>query len=316
MVNYVKTTQLVTANGVDLTFLNFRTGVVGAATKNIPCVGTTIAGAYWITPYIQGAIQTKRQYTQAINSTPPTVDSYKVLRLKYRHEEYEIAIANTDYITTVDAFATLCDGLGGGLATMPIITIPFPIFQDAPSSINPNVFTFPFPNNPLTLLYAIPNVWFNGLVPSPAYAPSGITTPAQFATWANSNWGTYGTWASSGNIVTLTSPSSAGTPVFKAGMPVNLAQASYCLDLTSFSSPTTVNGVQLQGGTTISFGAISITNSASGLQTLINAIKPFFENGAAFALNVTDKIDISTISGVTKIYNGASLLATSTAGSC
>lgn len=317
-VSFVKSNQVVSQNGTILLRYNSRTGVVNTATRDINCDNTTIVGAFWLIPIVVGATVGKYEYVQAVNSTKPTPDSLKVLRVKFKHDTYELAILDTDYITTADEFATLCDGLGGTLATMTAVTIPFPIFQDPPTSVNATTgtktFTFPFPINPLALTYNIPWPWFNGVAPTPAYAPSGITTPAGFVTWANANWGTYGTFASSGNIVTLSNPTTAGTVLTKAGIGVSLAPADYCLDLTSFTSGTTVTGMQLGAAPIINFPAFSAVNT--NLQAVINAIQPHFEDGAIFTLTVANKIGINTVSAVLKLINVAATVATATAGTC
>lgn len=318
MVNFVKSQQVISVNGTDVTTLDFTAGVVNALTRDLNCPGTTIIGAFWRIPIVQGATVTKYEYVQAVDSTQPTPDSLKVLRLKYKHDTWEVAIATTDYITTVDQFATLCDGLGGTLAVMPSVTIPFPIFQNGPASTNAttgaNTFIFPFPINPLTLLYSIPWPWFNGVAPSPAYAPSGITIPAGFVAWANANWSTYGTWTSSGNIVTLVSPTSAGTFVMKAGLGVSLTPAAYCLDITAFSGGQAVNGMQFGTAPIIPLPAFIMTDV--NYNTIIQAIQPHFESGAVFAQTVAHKITITTVSGAVKLINGVTTEVTSTAGTC
>lgn len=318
MINFVKTTQLISQNGQDCTTLDFNLGTVTGLTRDINCPDTTIIGAFWRIPIVQGATVTKYEYVQAVDSTAPTPDSLKILRVKFKHDTYEMAIATTDYITIVDAFATLCDGLGGSLATMPIVTIPFPIFQNGPTSVDSTtgtkIFTFPFPLNPLGLLYSIPNPVFNGVAPSLAYAPAGITTAAGFVTWANTNWSTYGTFSSSGDIVRLSNPTSAGTVLTKAGLSVSLTAALWCLDITSFSTPQVITGMQLGTAPIIQLPAFTATDV--NYQTIINAIKPHFEAGAIFTQTVAHKITISTTSAVLRLIDGVTTEATATAGTC
>lgn len=317
-VNYVQSNQVITHNGVDLTNLNFQTGVVTGQTVNIPTAqqGAFIIDAFWRIPVTLDGILINYQYQQAFTSTKPKPDALKVLRVKYERDSWELAITDSDYVGTTNAFGTLADDLGGALATMPTVSIPFPIIQGRPVTTNTsgtNTFVFAFPQNPLALLYSIPWPWFNGVAPATPYAPTGITTPALFVTWANTNWGMYGTWTSNGNIVTLSSPTSATIPVTRAGVLASLTPASWCLDLTSFSTPAAVNGMQLGTATVIPFGAFML--SSANLQPLINAIQPHFESGAVFAITTT-KINITTVSAVLKIYNNTTVKATATTGVC
>lgn len=317
-VNFVKSTQIISVNGTDVTTLSFKTGVVKTLTRDVNCDQTVIVGAYWRIPIVSGATISKYEYVQAVNSTPPTLDSIKVLRVKFKHDTYEMAIDPTDYITTTDQFASLCDGLGGSLAVMPVITLPFPIFQDGPTATDPTTgtktFTFPFPINPLGLLYSIPWPWFNGTAPGTPYAPAGITTPAGFVTWANANWSVYGTWASSGNIVTLSNPISASIVLTKAGLGVSLTPAAWCLDITAFSTGQVITGIQFGTAPIINFPAIYPSNTS--YQTIISAIQPYFEDGAMLVSTVTNKITITTTSATPKLINGTTVEATATAGTC
>lgn len=319
MVNFVKTLQLLAVNGTDCTQYNFQSGVVTGQTRDISCVDTTIVGAYWRIPIVRSGLLPANSYSyeQAIDSVKPTPDSVKVLRVKWRTDVYDFAIADSDYVGTFDQFATLCDGLGGSLATMPTITIPFPILQQGPSSTDSDGtkhFTFPFPLNALGLLYSIPWPWFNGDAPGTAYVPAGITTPALFVTWANTNWSTYGTWTSVGNIVSLSSPTSAGIPVTQAGLGVSLTPAAWCIDLTGIGSPTPVNGIKFGSGSVIPFGAFALTSS--NMQTLINAIRPFFDSGAVLSVSGSHKINITTVLATPTITNNGSVIVTATAGVC
>src|SRR6185436_791779 len=168
-VNYVQSNQVVTHNGVDLTTLNFQTGVVTGTTVNIPTaqIGAFIIDAFWRIPITLDGILIKYQYQQAFDATKPTPDSLKVLRVKWDRETWELAIVDSDYVGTTNEFGTLADGLGGALAVMPTVTIPFPIIQNAPvstaivSGVTQRTFIFSFPNNPLGLGYSIPWPWFN-----------------------------------------------------------------------------------------------------------------------------------------------------------
>lgn len=316
MVNFVLTTQCLEINGVDISQLNFSTGEVIGKTKNIPCVGTNIVGAFWHTPIVQGAQVTKYEYAQAVDAVKPTPDSVKVLRLKNIRDTYDIAILDTDFVGVLDEFATLCDGLGGSLATMPTVVIPFPIFQNGPSSTpaaGDNIFTFPFPANPAGLEYNIPWPWFDGVAPGTPYAGSGITTAADFVTWANANWDAYGTWTSSGDIVHLESTSSDDVPITKAGLGVSLVPAAWCLDLTSVTGYT-VNGLKFGTGSILTFPAFTLTST--NMQTLINAIGPLFEDGATLTVSGTHKINIVTVQATPKIYQNTTLKLTAASGVC
>jgi hypothetical protein len=256
-VTFVQSTQVLDENGQNLLIYNYTTGVATGVTRDINTINCEIIGAQWRLPVAtQQGLPLRANWAVAVDAVRPQPDAQKVLVVKEvgsgALNTYKIAIADTDYVGTTNVFGTLADGLGGTLATMPVVTISFPIVQNAPTSNTggTNTFLFPFPANPNGLLYSIPFPWFNGVAPTPAYAPTGITTPAGFVTWANTNWGTYGTWTSSGNIVTLSSPSSAGTPVTKAGFYVNVTQAAWCIDATALYSPGQIATTSLNAGGT------------------------------------------------------------------
>lgn len=272
MVNYVQTTQLLGRNGVDTSEYNFLTGVVSGGTTLIPTVGTKLAAFYWRIPkVITGLAPTAYSWLIAKSSVRPTVDSQKVRRMENGNTTYDIAVADTDGVGGVDQFATLADGLGGSLATMPVVTITWPLIQDAPvttgatSPAFTKTFTFAFPNNPLGLLYSIPYAYFNGGAPVTPYAPSGITTAALFVTWANANWGTYGTWTSTGNIVNLASVANSGTYVLAAGFSPQLAQAAWCIDATTLYPAGQIATAALNaGGTGYAVGDTVSVNTGGG----------------------------------------------------
>ena len=323
-VNYVQTNQATGHNGVDLTALNFQTGVVSGQTVAIPTAqnGAFIVGAFWRIPVVLSGTLIKYQFAEAFDSTKPQPDALKVLRVKWDRESWDFAILDTDYVGSTNTFGTLADGLGGSLAIMPTVTIPFPIIQDAPvatTSDGTRTFIFSFPANPNALTYSIPWPCFNGVAGTPAYSPATqsppvtVTTPAQFVTWANTNWSAYGTWSSSGNIVTLLTISSDSVYVDHAGVLAQLTPTAWCLDCTSFSTPAAVNGLKIGTGSIIPFGAFMATNA--NMQTLINAIKPHFEDGAVFTI-VGTKINIVTVLPVLTIYDGVTLVKTATAGVC
>ena len=323
-VNYVQSNQVTGHNGVDLTALNFQTGVVSGQTVAIPTAqnGAFIVGAFWRIPVVLSGTLIKYQYAEAFDATKPQPDALKVLRVKWDRESWDIAIADSDYVGTTNTFGTLADGLGGALAIMATVTIPFPIIQNAPvttTSDGTRTFIFAFPSNPNALTYSIPWPWFNGVAPAFPYSPAtqsppvSVTTPALFVTWANTHWAMYGTWAHTGDIVTLTSASSDVIPVSNAGVLAQPTPTAWCLDCTSFSTPAAVNGLKIGSGSIIPFGAFMATNA--NMQTLINAIKPHFEDGAVFTI-VGTKINIVTVLPVLTIYNGVTLVKTATAGVC
>lgn len=305
--------------GQAFVFPNYVTGVVGGISKTLNCNNLQIIGAYWMIPWVEGNQVVKYTVEAAINtSTKPTPDSIKVLRVKDTSDgtDYHLAIATTDYVNTTsppNQLAYLCDGSGGSLPTMPTATIPFPVIQFPPTSTDGtnNVFTIPFPANPTSLLFSIPAPWFNGLAGSPAYSPAAKTTPAQFVTWANTNWSAYGTWASSGNIVTLTS---LVTNVTEMGMQVALTPAAFCFDLTAYSTPALVNGVKFGTGDTISVPAFMLTDDPNVLLSVLQKIMS--AESTTFSTAVANKLGVNTVQATPKLYNGTSLVVTSTAGAC
>ena len=327
MTNFVQSNQVVGVSGQAYVYPNYVTGVVNGIARQLSCDNIVIINSYWKIPWVVGTQVTKYTYELAINtSTPPTPDSIKVLIIKDKQDQstYELAIAPTDNMASTsppNEFAYLCNGLGGSLSTMPTVTIPFPVIQFNPTSTNSdgdNTFTFTFPHNPLGLLYNIPAPWFNGVAGSPAYAPSGITTPGQFVTWANSNWDAYGTWANpTGDIITLVSTSSDDVYVLKAGMQIALQLKAYCFDLSAYSTPAPVNQFKFgTGGTLISVpgGAFMLTNDPN---VLINQLqKVMSAESTTYGTAVTHKLQVNTTYDVPKLYNSGVLVETSVAGVC
>ncbi len=327
MVTFVESTQVLNVNGDSFYNLNFTTGVVTGITRNINAANSVIVGAQWMMPRVaQGLplVSPGFEYAVAVNAIPPTVDAVKVLVVKETLSQgamnvYKIAIANTDYVGGVNVFGTLADGLGGALATMPVVTIPFPLIQDAPvttsttAPVGVNTFVFPFPTNPNALTYSIPQVWFNGVIPATPYAPGGITTAALFVTWVNSNWGAYGTWSHIGNIVELasapvTSPVTNTVYVTAAGLIVSLQPASFCLDLTSLYPTGEINATTLGvGGTGYVIGnTFTINNSTSGAQLATGTV-----TGVSGGVVTTYTVDTKG-----SLYSAASGVATTaTSGS-
>lgn len=318
---FVQSNQVVGVGGEAFIKNNYITGVVAGIAKQLNCANLTIVNSFWKIPWVVGTVVTKYTYEVAINtSSPPTPDSIKVLIVKDNSDqtEYELAITNTDNVSTstpICQLAYLCDGLGGSLPIMPTVTIPFPVIQFPPTSVSGgnNTFTFAFPHNPLALLYSIPAPWFNGVAGTPAYVPSGITTPAGFVTWATTNWSAYGTWANpSGDIITLVS---ATTNVNKAGMQIALTPAAYCFDLTAYSSPVAVNQVKFgTGGTLINIPAFTLTNDPNVL--LAQLTKVMSTESTTYGTAIAHKLQVNTVYDVPKLYNNGSLVVTSTAGVC
>lgn len=293
---FVRSEQVVTVNAENFQWPNQPNGVA----KQIPCQNVEIVNSFWKIPTTLGNRVTGYNVIVANTSTKPTADSLKVLRVKDTRDntEYEFAIVDTDNIGTSsppNQFAYLCDGLGGTLPVMPTVVIPAPIMQSKPNNpanntTGTNHFVFAFPANPLGLLYSIPFPWFNSVGPTTPYVPSGITTAALFVTWANSNWSTYGTWTSSGDIVTLASPVGAGIYVLLAGMQVYLTAVHYCVTLNA--SPDIIDGVKISNAFfKLPGGAISA--GRTNIPAVIQAIKPLFPN-AVITNNITNKIDILT----------------------
>lgn len=319
MNSFVQDNQVVAAMGQAYVYADYVHGVVNGIQKQLNCANCVIIGSFWMIPWVQGNQVVKYTYESAINtSVPPTADSIKILRIKDMNDntDYDLAIANTDNVaisSPPNQFAYLCDGSGGTLPVMPTVKIPFPIIQFPPTSVSGsnNIFTIPFPANPNGLLYSIPAPWFNGLAGTPAYAPGGITTPAQFVTWANSNWNGYGTWASSGTIVTLTS---AMTNVKNMGMQVALQLANFCFNLTPFSTPSLVNGIQFGTGPIVAVPAFQLTNDPNVLQAALSRVMS--AQSTTFSQTVSHKLGVQTALATPQLYNGAVSVVAAGAGTC
>ena len=295
----------------------------GGTSMNIPVIGTQIIGSYWRIPQAQGSRFLGYQYKTAVEtSTKPTPDSLKILRLKLTGEggvtSIDIAITDTDNMagsTPQNQFAYLADGAGGTLPIMPTVTIPYPILQNGPQTTSgtTNIFEFPFPANPAALLYNIQGLYVNGIALA-AYVPTGITTVAGVSTYFNTNYSTYGTWSSSGDVLSLSSPTSAGVQALKVGMNVALTPKPFCFDLTAFSTPSAVNGVQFGSGSIIPVPAFSLTNDPVVLK---NVLINYMSVGTTFdTTSIAHKLGISTVQAQPKLYNGVTLVATATAAVC
>jgi hypothetical protein len=312
-IQFVTSNNVLSVNGEFLTYPLYPQGI----TKNIPC-RSTVAGVYWLIPRTQGNRVIGWQELTATDATKPSPDAQKVLRLKDAldaNTEYEIAVGDSDCITT-NSFIDNCNGCCGDTPVMASLTVPSPILQLPPNqpvdSDGTRHFTFPFPSNPNGLLYAIPFPWFNGAAPSPPYAPTGITTAALFVTWANTNWGEYGTWTSAGDIVSLANDDSDTIPLSLAGMQISITPKTWCFTLTSFSTPAAINGIQFGTGATFTFPPFMLTNTNQ--VTLINAIKKFLPE-STFTVS-SNHLQLTTVQATPKLKNGASTIATAVAGTC
>lgn len=306
MVPFVQSNQVTEINGESFGWPNYPNGI----SKQIPVAGTEIVNSYWRIPVTQGNRVIGYNKLVATDATKPTADSLKVLRVKASdNTEYEFAITDDDNVSTTtpaNQFAYLANGLGGSLPVMPTVTIPTPILQSGTqsSSSTGRVFVFAFPANPLGLLYAIPYPWFNGVAPVAAYAPAGITTAAQFVTWANTaaKWPMYGTWSSVGNVVSLLNTDSDTIPLDLAGMEISLTAVHFCLTLNA--SADAVNGIKIDGA------IMPITPLLAGRtnrQDLINAIQKYFP-GSTFTTAIATKIDVLTTRLPQDIrYNGSAV---------
>ncbi len=319
--NFVVAPQVVGVNGQAYVYPNYITGIVNGISKQLNCNNLAIVNSFWKIPFVVGTVVTKYTYEVAVNtSVPPTPDSIKVLIVKDQLDQttYEIAIANTDNVGTTsppNQLSYLCDGQGGSLPTMPTVTIPFPIIQFLPTSTDGtnNTFTFTFPANPNSLLYSIPAPWFNGVAGAPAYVPAGITTPAQFVTWANSNWSAYGTWANpgAGTVVTLVSLVSNVTT---AGFQIALTPANFCFDLSAFSTPALVNGVKFGSSATITMDAFMLTNDPNVLAAQLQ--KKMSAESTTFNTSVSHKLGVATVYAQPVLYNGTTIVSTAASGAC
>lgn len=319
-VPFVQSNQVTKVNGNEYGFPNNATGTV----VSIPVDGTQIIGSYWRIPQSMGSRFIGYEYQVAVEtSSPPTPDSLKILRVKLTGEggvtTVDMAITNTDNVSTSTPpcqFAYLADGSGGTLPVMPTVAIPYPILQNGPESMTgtTNNFVLPFPANPAALLYTIQGFYINGQAPTPTFAPTGITTVAGIVTYFNANYSAYGTWSATGDVLKLSSPTSAGTQALKVGMAVSLTATPYCFDLTSFSTPSAVNGIAFGSGTTIPVPAFQLTNDPV---VLMNVLKKYMSVGTTFdTTSVSHKLGISTTMATPKLLNGASTVATATGAVC
>lgn len=322
-VKFVQSDQVTNVNGENFAWPANPDGTP----MQIPCENTEIIGSYWRIPQVIGGRVAGYQ-TQVDNgtSTKPTPDAIKILRVKLTDTagitQVDMAIADTDNVPTsspVNQFAYLCNGTGGTLPVMPTITIPVPIQQNTPQVTNnsngDNTFYFPFPDNPNGLEYNVQGAWFNGIDAVPAFDPSGLTTVADVATWANSNWSDYGTWSNpgGGNILQLVSTTSETPQVAAAGIVVDLTADTFCFNITAYSTPTNVNGIKFGSGGIIPITAFLLTNNNV---SLMNNIQKYFDSGAVFNTGTSHKLGVTTVLGTPALYNDTTLVVTAGAGAC
>lgn len=327
MITFVQSNQVTAVNSNEFAWPNEPNGVP----LQITCQDTEIIASYWRIPQYQGNRVTGYAFIVCSEtSTKPQPDALKILRVKMTNTAgittVDMAILDTDnnsYSSPPNQFAYLCDGLGGTLPVMPTVTIPIPIMQSVPQTTDANgnnTFIFTFPSNPLGLLYTLNGAWFNGLVPYFAFNPAGITTVAQFVTWANANWSNYGTFTAL-SAVTFKLVSNVGTvspstvPVFKAGISMDLTPVYFCFDLSAYSTPAIVNQFEFgTGGLQYFREPFMLTNNPVVLQ---NQLIPVMSTGTIFnSSSFANHLNILTTMATPKLYHNGVLVVTSTAGTC
>lgn len=323
MIQFVVSNQAVDINGEIFAYPNNSNGT----TVQIPCDQTEIIGSYWRIPQYTGNRLVGYVYAVATNtSVKPYNADIKVLSVKLTNTagvtQMMLAIVDTDNVSTTspqNQLAFLCDGLGGTLPVMPMVTIPVPIQQSGPQSTSTttgaNTFIFPFPSNPQGLEYAIGGEWYNFAAPSPVFAPSGLTTVALVAAWFVTNRSAYGTWTNpTGDILQLVS-AAGGSQVLLAGIVVTLAPVNFCFDLTAFGgSPANVDGVKFGTGTIIPLpsGFVLTDNNV----TLMNVLLHVMSSGTIFNTTTVHKLGMNTTQAQPHLYYGTTLVATAATGVC
>ncbi len=323
MVEFVLSNQVTNSNGNEFGWPNNPNGFPQG--QLIPCSNTEIVASYWRIPQYQGNRVTGYAYVIAQNtSVKPTPDALKVLRVKLTGyagiTTMDMAILDNDNMaisSPPNQFAYLCDGLGGTLPVMPLVTIPIPMMQSAPQTTDStgSTFIFSFPSNPLGLEYTMNAAYFNDAVAYTPYVPTGITTVAGFVTWANSNWSDYGTWAPlSLTTFSLLSATSDTVPVFKAGLNADLTPVDFCFDLSAYSTPALVNQLKFGSGSLISIPPFMLTDNPI---TLMNVLIKHMSTGTIFdPSSVANKLGINTTMATPALYNSGTLEVTSTSGTC
>lgn len=319
---FVESNQVVSVNSQNWAWPTNPNGTI----MQIPCEDTQIIGSFWRVPQTLGNRVIGYTDLTAVNqTTKPTPDAIKVLRVKLTGTggitTLDMAIADADNVATTsppNQFAYLCDGNGGTLPVMPTVTIPIPIQQVGPQTTDATTgdrtFIFAFPANPDGLLYNIQGIWLDGVAPTPAYVPAGKTTVANVVTYANANWGDFGTWSNPlTNILKLVSANDDVQYVAKAGIVVSITPAAFCIDLTAFSTPAAVNGIKFGASATIPIAAFLLTNNNV---TLYNVLRQIMSSGTTFSTATTHKLGITTVQSLVHLYNDSTLVASATAGVC
>lgn len=315
---FVQSNQVVNTNGENFAWPVLPNGIP----MQIPCQDTQIIGGFWRIPKVQGNRVIGYTDLVATDSNKPQSDAIKVLRVKLTGTggitQIDMAIADSDYLATTSPpcqFAYLCDGNGGTLPVMPAVTIPVPIMQSGPQFMDgsTSTFVFPFPANPTALEYQVNGMWINGISITPNM--SGLTTVTAVASSFNSAYGDYGTWsASSTNVLQLASATTDVVPAMRAGIDVELEPTDFCFDLTAYSTPEAVDGVQFGSGNIIPVTAFMLTDDPV---VLYNVLKNVMSSGTTFdTTSEANKLGINTVQAQPKLYYGEDLVEASDAGAC
>lgn len=320
-VTFVQTNQATQFNGLDFAYPANPDGTPA----QIPCADTQIIASYWRIPVVQGNRVIGYEFLTAVETdVKPTADALKILRVKLTNTagvtQIDMAIVDADNISSsspANYFAYLCDGLGGTLAVMPMVTIPLPILQSLPQNTDAsgnNTFVFAFPENPDGREYNIQGEWYNSYIPGTPYAPAGIVTVGQVRTWFAANRSDYGTWTNpSTNILVLVSAPTSPIYVAKAGIVVSLTPVDYCFDLTAYSTPAAVNQLKFGSGTLLNLTPFMLTDDPN---VLLNAIKSKMSAQTTFDTSVSSHLGINTVQETPKLYHNGTLVVTSTSGAC
>lgn len=322
-ISFVQSNQVTAVNSNEFAFPNNINGVP----LQITCENTEIIASYWRIAQLNGNRVVGYSYIVAQEtSVKPTPDALKILRVKMTDTAgittLDMAIVDSDNISTSsppNQFAYLCDGLGGTLPVMPTVSIPFPMQQSVPQTIaanGDNTFIFSFPSNPLGLGYTMNAAYFNSALPYTPFVPSGITTVAQFVTWASSNWSNYGTWTALSDVTfKLVSGTGDVTQVFLAGMNVDLTPVNFCFDLTAYSTSAPVNQLKFGGGSLIDLAVpFMLTDNPVTLQ---NILISHMSSGTIFnSSSVAHKLGINTTMATPALYYNDVLVVASTSGAC
>jgi hypothetical protein len=320
---FVQSNQVMNVNGNIYSFYNNP----GGTSMQIPCENTEIIGTFWMIPQVVGNRIVGYTFLSAPNTNvKPQPDALKVLRVKLTDTggitQIDFAVVDADnsaFASPYNQFAYLCDGLGGSLPVMPLVTIPAPIVQGGPVSTNTttgaNTFVFALPTNPSGLLYQVNAFYINGAPIVPTFVPTGITTAAQFVTYANANWSAYGSWTNpSGDIVQLVSLPTSGTFVQNAGLDVQLKAVTTCLNVSAYSAGQNINGIQFGAGPIIPITPFIMTNNPAVLQA---GIQPYVASKTIFSTGIAaNTLGVTNTQPAITLYNGATSILTAVPGTC